>query len=198
MHRFLALVAAIALTLSACGLAVAQTSGPVNADGSYVVASDNGDPIASGRGDDIVYGDVNTGGAQGEVLGDPNAVYSPSLPDHPAPGEPVMMPGAGDGLIGGVPVQPAPPDNSTATTTNLDNNSGTTTENVPVESLAPDSSSTTTGDTGSAPSGFCGQYATWYDAQVAYEDLGATAADPALVQEVDPDYDGIACEGGMA
>src|SRR3954451_20833636 len=130
MHRFLALVAAIALTLSACGLAVAQTSGPVNADGSYVVASDNGDPIASGRGDDIVYGDVNTGGAQGEVLGDPNAVYSPSLPDHPTPGEPVVMPGAGDGLIGGVPVQPAPADSTTATSTDLANNSGTTTENV--------------------------------------------------------------------
>ena len=42
--------------------------------------------------------------------------------------------------------------------------------------------------------GFCSQYATWYDAQIAYENLGTTAADPALVQEVDPNYDGIACE----
>ena len=90
----------------------------------------------------------------------------------------MIMPGAGDGLIGGVPIQPAPADNTTATTTNLANNTGTTTENVPVESLAPDESATTTDDSGSAPSGFCAQYATWYDAQVAYEDLGATAADP--------------------
>jgi hypothetical protein len=198
MYRFLALVGAAALALSAGGFAAAQTNEPVNADGSYVVANDNGDSIASGRGDDIVYGDVNTGGAQGEVLGDPNAIYSASMPDHPAPGEPVMMPGAGDGLIGGVPIQPAPPDNTTATTTNLASNTGTTTENVPVESLAPDESATTTDDSGSVPIGFCAQYATWYDAQVAYEDLGTTAADPALVQEVDPDYDGIACEGVMA
>ncbi len=48
-----------------------------------------------------------------------------------------------------------------------------------------------------ADGGFCAQYGTWYDAQVAYENLGATAADPALVQEVDPNYDGIACEEMM-
>jgi hypothetical protein len=43
----------------------------------------------------------------------------------------------------------------------------------------------------------CGSYASWYDAQVAYEAAGATAADPAMVQALDPDYDGIACEDGM-
>ena len=32
-------------------------------------------------------------------------------------------------------------------------------------------------------------YADWYDAQVAYENAGATAADPAMVQAMDPDYD---------
>ena len=64
-------------------LSAAQTNEPVNADGSYVVANDNGDSIASGRGDDIVYGDVNTGGAQGEVLGDPSAIYAPLLTIRP-------------------------------------------------------------------------------------------------------------------
>ena len=54
-----------------------------------------------------------------------------------------------------------------------------------------------TTDAVAADGGFCSQYATWYDAQVAYENLGATAADPALVQEVDPNYDGIACEEMM-
>ena len=44
----------------------------------------------------------------------------------------------------------------------------------------------------------CGAYGDWYDAQVAYENAGATAADPAMVQAMDPDYDGIACEEGMA
>lgn len=54
--------------------------------------------------------------------------------------------------------------------------------------LAPDSSSAYS----------CGDYGDWYDAQVAYENAGATAADPAMVQAMDPDYDGIACEEGMA
>jgi hypothetical protein len=43
----------------------------------------------------------------------------------------------------------------------------------------------------------CDSYATWYDAQVAYEAAGITAADPAIVAALDPDYDGIACEEGM-
>jgi hypothetical protein len=51
-------------------------------------------------------------------------------------------------------------------------------------------------DSGTAYS--CGAYGDWYDAQVAYENAGATAADPAMVQAMDPDYDGIACEEGMA
>jgi len=44
----------------------------------------------------------------------------------------------------------------------------------------------------------CEAYGDWYDAQVAYENAGATQADPAMVQAMDPDYDGIACEEGMA
>lgn len=43
----------------------------------------------------------------------------------------------------------------------------------------------------------CRGYGDWYDAQVAYEAAGLTAADPALVASLDPDYDGIACEEGM-
>ena len=44
----------------------------------------------------------------------------------------------------------------------------------------------------------CEAYGDWYDAQVAYENAGATEADPAMVQAMDPDYDGIACEERMA
>ena len=43
----------------------------------------------------------------------------------------------------------------------------------------------------------CDSYASWYDAQVAYEAAGMTTADPAVVTALDPDYDGIACEEGM-
>jgi hypothetical protein len=197
MKRLLAVVGAVALTASSLLTATAQTNEPVNADGSYVVANDDGVPIVSGAGEDIVYGDINTGGGGGEVLGDPNAVYSPLVPDNPGPdGGLLVMPGAGDGLIGGVPIRPAAPDATTNTVTSLANNNGNATENIPVEALAPESPAPSDG--AAAPIGFCAQYATWYDAQVAYENLGTTAADPALVQEVDADYDGIACEGTMA
>lgn len=43
----------------------------------------------------------------------------------------------------------------------------------------------------------CSSYVSWYDAQVAYEAAGMTAADPAMVEALDPDYDGIACEEAM-
>lgn len=185
--------AAFALTTSLLG-ASAQSNTPVNADGSYVVANDDGSPMAIGKGEDIVYGDVNTGGGGGQVLGDPNAVYTPITPDHDTvalnPGG-----GAGDGMIGGMPIRPLPADNTTSTTTSMDSQTGATSENVPVDSMGNDTAASDGGE--AAPTGFCDQYATWYDAQVAYENLGTTSADPALVNEVDPDWDGIACEGEM-
>ncbi len=108
MKRYLALAligaAVLAVSTSLSSIS-AQTGIPVNADGSYVVANDDGAPIAAGAGDNIVYGDVSTGGQRGEILGDPNAVYSPMVPDTPGlDGGVPVMPGAGDGLIGGVPI----------------------------------------------------------------------------------------------
>lgn len=201
MKRQLTLVAAGLMAISmAAGPAAAQTNTPVNADGSYVVANDSS-PAVSGRGDDIIYGDVNTGGGGGQVLGDPSAVYSPNVPNRDTV---TQIPGAGDGLIGGVPMQPTAADGTTMTTTNLANNTGTTTENVPLETIGGESAApapadtTTTAEGETAATGFCDQYPTWYDAQVAYENLGATAADPALVQEVDANYDGVACEWLMS
>ena len=204
MKRYLALSvigAAVLAVSSTLGSVSAQTGVPVNADGSFVVANDDGAPIVSGAGDDVVYGDINTGGGGGEVLGDPSAVYSPNVPSNPGPnGGLLMMPGAGDGMIGGIPIQPVPaaPDGTTTTTTNLASTDGNATENIPVDALAPGGAAPVATDTVAANGGFCSQYATWYDAQIAYENLGATAADPALVQEVDPNYDGIACEEIMA
>ena len=197
MQRYLALIGAAVLAVSSSlGSISAQNGIPVNADGSYVVANDEDVPIAMGTGDNIDYGEVSTGGAVGETLGDPNAVYSPMVPDNPGPdGGVPMMPGSGDGLIGGMPIQPVPaaPDATTMTTADLASTDGTATENVPVDAAAPADTAPVATDTAAA-GGFCSQYATWYDAQIAYENLGATAADPALVQEVDPNYDGIACE----
>ena len=200
MKRYLALFGAALLAVSSSlGSISAQTGIPVNADGSYVVADDDGTSTASGAGDDINYGNVSTGGARGEILGDPNAVYSPMVPDNPGPdgGVPVM-PGAGDGLMGGVPVMPIPAAPGAATTTTSPAaTEGTATETVPVDAAASAESAPVATDTAATTGGFCSQYATWYDAQIAYENLGAMAADPALVQEVDPNYDGIACEEMM-
>jgi hypothetical protein len=203
MKRFLAVVGATVLAItSSVGFVAAQTNTPVNANGSSAVANDDGVPIATGAGQDIVYGDINTGGGGGEVLGDPNAVYTPARPDHPGPdGGMIVMPGAGDGMIGGIPVmpplQPTAPDNTTMTNTSMASTEGTTSENVPLETTTSGSTTETT-DSGATSTGFCASYGIWYDAQIAYENMGATAADPALVQEVDSDYDGIACEELMA
>lgn len=201
MKRYLAWAAAGLLAVStSIGVVSAQNGVPVNADGSYVVADDDAPTnIVSGQGDDITYGDINTGGGGGEVLGDPTAVYSPNVP-APGGGIPIIA-GAGDGMIGGVPIVatvPTAPDGTTQTTTNLATTEGTATENVSVEAAAPPAETAPAPTDTTTATGFCTQYATWYDAQVAYENLGATAADPGLVQEVDPNYDGIACEDYMA
>jgi hypothetical protein len=201
MQRLLAWTAAGLLAVSSSLGVVSAQDVPVNADGSYVVANDDAPTnIVSGQGDDITYGNIDTGGSGGEVLGDPAAVYSPNVPS-PGGGVPIIA-GAGDGMIGGVPIMPvapAAPDGTTQTTTNLATTEGAATENVPVEAAAPPAETAPAPtDTATTATGFCTQYATWYDAQVAYENLGATAADPALVQEVDPNYDGIACEEYMA
>ena len=135
------------------------------------------------------------------MYGDPSAVYSPNVPNNPGPeGGFLVMPGAGDGMIGGVPIQPAPaaPDATTNTVTNVATGEGQTTQNIPVQALVPAETAPATTESAPVATGFCAQYATWYDAQVAYESLGGTAADPALVQEVDADFVGIACEGVMA
>ena len=44
----------------------------------------------------------------------------------------------------------------------------------------------------------CGDYATRDDAQAAYEAAGGTSADPALVQSLDPDGNGVACDSMTA
>ncbi len=79
------------------GVGVATTTGitaaqevvenpTVTSDGEYVVATDDegGDNDVEGGGTDIVVGDVTTGNSNGEVLGDPNAIYYPDLSAVPS------------------------------------------------------------------------------------------------------------------
>ncbi|HEU5433783.1 MAG TPA: hypothetical protein VFU81_19090 [Thermomicrobiales bacterium] len=55
---------------------------------------------------------------------------------------------------------------------------------------------TTTTDA-SAPAWSCANYGSWYDAQNAYEAAGGVDGDPAMVDALDPDANGIACEAMM-
>ena len=201
MKRYLALIGAAVLAVSSLGSISAQNGIPVNADGSYVVANDDDVPFATGTGDNIDYGEVATGGTVGETLGDPNAVYSPNGAGQSGAGwrrtggagrrrrshrrhahlssrQPLRMPRRRPRRIS--PARKAP--------------RRRTFRSMPPRrpNPAPDATDS------AAASGFCSQYATWYDAQIAYENLGTTAADPALVQEVDPNYDGISLPSGGA
>ncbi len=116
------------------GVGVATTTGitaaqevvenpTVTSDGEYVVATDDegDDNDVEGGGTDIVVGDVSTGNSNGEVLGDPNAIYYPDLSAVPSisgeprtptiVGLPIGNPNSGD-LIPGIEVvfttEPAP------------------------------------------------------------------------------------------
>ena len=64
-----------------------------------------------------------------------------------------------------------------------------TTEPAPVDMSGVDPALAGTG---------CANYGTWMDAQVAYENGGGLAADPAFINSLDPNWDGVACEELMA
>ena len=72
----------------------------------------------------------------------------------------------------------------------------TSDEAAPATEPAPETAAAPAPVSAYAPAA-CGDFPSWYDAQLAYEDAGGLAADPALVAAVDPDYDGIACEEAM-
>lgn len=70
-------------------------------------------------------------------------------------------------------------------------------ETAPVTDQAVDPAAIPATDPALAGTG-CANYGTWYDAQVAYETAGGTAADPGFVNSLDPNWDGVACEELMA
>lgn len=199
MNRFALIIAGLALGAMpfAGGVAAQESPSETIVNGGHSVA-DPDNPIVAAEGEVRTYGDIATGNSGGEVLGDAAAltniqshetiIASVPPPDFtpdedpapimsgpapaPADGTTTTAAPAGDGTVAsGEPVpaggEPAP----------------TTTEAAPV----------TDGGTTAAPS-FCDGYAGWYEAQVAYEAAGGVGGDPGLVQTVDADYDGVACE----
>lgn len=181
MNRVSLLVAGLALGLAAlAGPVSAQTPSETVADGGYSVA-DPSNPNVSDEGDTRVYGDIATGNSGGDVYGDPAAlaniqshdtlVASVPPPDLTPDDDPAPLP---------APAAPAPADGTTTTTAET--------------ATSPGDTSTTGDTTTAAPVSACGGYGTWYDAQVAYESAGGLGGDPSLVQAVDADADGVACE----
>lgn len=82
---------------------------------------------------------------------------------------------------------------------NLSSDSGGGSGSTDSGSGSTDSGSTGSGDA-QAPTqqvATCDDYATWYDAQTAYEAQGGVDGDPAVVNSLDPDWDGISCEWMM-
>lgn len=119
MFRVLTFFVAMGLGAAALGGVASAQTDVINSDGGYVTADDDlGNTNIDGGGENVVYGDVSTGGAGGEVLGDPTAIYYPDLSGIPVPGGgswtptivgiPVGNPNSGD-MLNGIDVVFAPP-----------------------------------------------------------------------------------------
>ena len=91
----------------------------------------------------------------------------------------------------------AAPDATTSTTTAPASTEGTAAETVPVDAAAPADSAPVATDTVAATAGSARNTPPGMTHRLPTKTSAATAADPALVQEVDPNYDGIACEEMM-
>lgn len=197
MHRFTVAIASLALGVALVQGAAAQETPPTVAtvaDGGYSSA-DPSNPLVVSEGENRVYGDIATGNTGGEVYGDPAALANIQTADEIAASVPPVNLTPGNSPSDGV--LPAPPAES-GTTVSTEATDGSTSGAAPVtEGTAPAPAPVaegTTPETAAAPVSACGGYGTWYDAQVAYEAGGGLGGDQGVVQAVDPDFDGVACE----
>ena len=169
------LIAAICL-----GLGMTGAAGSVHAQETADVAEVSEEPAAATIPDVVPDGTTeNLTATDGDAaaLGAGNASAAPGLVTRDGVGSPGMALLGPDGTYSVVDTAPS---NVTI--------AGDTEVLAPPAAPAAAPASTVAG---------CDSYASWYDAQVAYEAAGMTAADPAVVAALDPDYDGIACEEGM-
>ena len=201
MNRLASIIAGVTLGVATLGGGVSAQETPgveTVADGGYSV-SDPSNPIVAAEGETRTYGEIATGNNGGVFVGDPAGLASIQSHENLVSSVPPpdLTPDDDGGLDLSSGMAAAPADGTTTTTTETATTDGATTtegtaptEAAPIEGSAPTESTTTTT---AAPSA-CAGYATWYDAQVAYESAGGVNGDPALVGSVDPDYDGVACE----
>jgi hypothetical protein len=101
-----------------------------------------------------------------------------------------------DPLVADAPAAGAPTTSPQAAETTASEGDATVHGNG-AASAAPGSVTTTDGVVLSGGGATCGSYTDWYSAQTSYEAAGGVNADPAMVTNLDPDGDGIACESMM-
>lgn len=207
--RMIAALLGAALGLTVTGGAFAQEAvdpaapgGGNNVDGAYVVADDDGNPNVTGEGESLDLGDVQTGGA-----GAPPIIYGENayIPDIDILRDLALTSIAGGGEDETPAAAPTPIETGgvrpeSVVETSSDDGSATELGEAPAPApvAAPEPAPAPEPPLPPAPTpsatGSCAAYASWFDAQVAYEDAGGTGADPALVASLDPDGDGFACE----
>jgi len=209
--QFAAALAAFALAGAFAGPALAQDAtdpaapgGPNNVDGAYVVADDDGTPNVTGEGESLELGNIDTGGAANEPIIYQDGAVIPDIGALRDLAEDAIA-GTDDDLPAAPPVAPAPASAPEAPAPAT----GPVTPESSITMSSEDGDATELGDAPPAPiaaapvdapaptPAACADYPSWYDAQLAYEAAGTTAADPSLVAALDPDADGIACEEAM-
>jgi hypothetical protein len=137
-----------------------------NRDGREVAQGDDGDTISY----TIVENPVSNGDATTAVT--PEAPAAPDLSRVP------VMGGADETTV-------APPSGEPV--------SAPVAEAAPAGAAGDATTAAPTGE-GAPAVAVCTDFPTWYDAQVFYESMGAAAAQPELVNSLDPNVDGFACE----
>ncbi len=150
------------------------------------------DTDGDGRGDgEEVYGSftdplVPDGGPAAPPAPPVLAAPAPAAAPGPAPASaPISIPGATG------PISATEGDASTRGPGAAEADPGTISspsvseQTVPLTEAAPFATSS------------CGDFGSWYDAQLGYESAGRLTAPDGLVSALDPDFDGIACEERM-
>jgi uncharacterized protein YkwD len=175
--------------------------------------SDGGNSTANAEPSPIVMGDLDLRGTTTTIVVPPSsstgdAAGDNNVNDTPPPPPPTTGGGAGTGQAGRATASGSDgsitynaSDNgdgnqiiTASDNTTSDNNNGGGNDGGGNGGNGDSGGGDAGSNNGNGQVATCSDFASWYDAQNAYEAAGGTDADPALVNSLDPDWDGIACE----
>ncbi len=217
MHRAFAAVAGLALSALLLNGVVAQETGlPTDSSGSDVTAdpAETGVSEVNGDGPNVTYGDIGPGSVitpvsitpattnPGTTNIDPGTVTTDGVVQLPPNSSISNQPG--EETVIGNPGDPSPPTASAAPGTVNGETPAPPAEPAPVDTAPVEGAPVDSAPVDGAPilgiDPATGQPScdTWLESQEAYESLGGVNGDPAMVDVVDADRDGIACEETMA